>query len=227
MSVRHMRAFALASVLSLITIASARAAFTTPAWPRPADNLAAAATGTTYQHWDVFNSVIGPNAPDLANINPNGMPNVYDSGAPANGAFITTGNMYSAVGSLLPRATIPGYNVPGNSVKVLVQLFVQGLDININSLTVDGVAANTLPAFNYQELSRIPLGGPGGAAVEHLWSFTLPSDAASFQLDWIWGTPHAMFDQLSIDTRSVPEPGSLMLLAVGASLIVRRRRTAQ
>lgn len=217
------RTAAIATFVTLLAFSSANAAFTTPSWARPADNAAAAATLTTYQYWDVFSSVVGPNAPDVANINPNGVPDVFDSGAPMNGAFLTTGNMYSAVGSLKPRATIPGYNVAGNSVDVLVQLFVQGLEININSLTVNGVPANTLTAYNYQELSRVPLGGPGGAAVEHLWSFTLPSDAASIQLDWNWGTPHAMFDQLSIDTRSVPEPGSFALLAAGAALIIRRR----
>lgn len=220
------RTVSLGSFASLLAISSAQAAFTTPSWTRPADNAAAAASGTTYQYWDVFTSVVGPNAPDFANINPNSTPNVFDSGAPANGAFLTTGNMYSAVGSLRPRATIPGYNIAGNSVEVLVQLFVQGLDININSLTVDGVPVNTLTGFNYQELSRVPLGGPGGAAVEHLWSFTLPSDAASFQLDWNWGTPHSMFDRLSIDTQSVPEPGSLALLAIGAAMILRRRTMA-
>lgn len=216
-------ALTLAAVCGLAVSSVAHAAFTTPAWSRPADNIAAAATETTYQYWDVFTSVVGPNVPDIANINPNGAPNVFDSGAPADGAFLTGGNMYSATASLKPRASIPGYNVPGNSLEVLVQLFVQGLEININSLTVNGVPANTLTAFNYQELSRVPLGGPGGAAVEHLWSFTLPSDAASFQLDWNWGTPHAMFDRLSIDTHSVPEPGSLMLLVAGASMILRRR----
>jgi len=216
-------AVALATLVFLATLSTTHAAFTTPSWTRPADNVAAAATGTTYQEWDVYSAVMGPNAPDVGNINPNGIANVFDSGAPANGAFLTGGNMYSAAGSLKPRVTVPGYNVPGNSLDVLVQLFVQGLEININSLTVNGVPANTLTAFNYQELSRIPLGGPGGAAVEHLWSFTLPSDGASFQLDWNWGTPHAMFDRLSIDTSSTPEPGSLMLLSAGAAMILRRR----
>lgn len=218
------RTAALVAFVTLFAAGTSQAAFTTPSWTRPADNAAAAAGLTTYQYWDVFSSVVGPNAPDVANINPNGMPNVFDSGAPANGAFLTTGNMYSAVGSLQPRATVPGYNVAGNTVDVLVQLFVQGLDININSLTVNGVPANTLTAYNYQELSRVPLGGPGGAAVEHLWSFTLPSDAASIQLDWNWGTPHSMFDRLSIDTQSVPEPSSMLLLSTGAALLLRRRR---
>lgn len=218
------RTLQIATLLSLLAVGTAKAAFTTPSWTRPADNAAAAATSATYQYWDVFSSVVGPNAPDFANVNPNGLPNAFDSGAPMNGAFLTGGNMYSAAGSLKPRTTIPGYNVPGNSLEVLVQLFVQGLDININSLTVNGAPASTLTGYNYQELSRIPLGGPGGAAVEHLWSFTLPNDAASFQLDWDWGTPHAMLDRISIDTHSVPEPGTLGLLSVAAVAVFRRRR---
>jgi len=220
------RTIVLAALVSSVSFATANAAFTTPSWTRPADNVAAAATQTTYQEWDIFSSVLGPNAPDVANVNPNGVANVYDSGAPMNGAFITLDNMYSASGSLKPRAIVPGYNTPGNTVDVLVQIFVQGLDININSLTVNGTPANTLAAYNYQELSRIPLGGPGGAAVEHLWSFTLPSDAAAIQLDWNWGTPHSMFDRIAIDTHSTPEPGSLAMLAIGAAMIVRRRRLA-
>jgi hypothetical protein len=216
--------------LSAVTLVStAQAAFINPSWTRPSNDAQATSDQTTYQHWNVFSSAIGPNAPDVAETNPNGTADAYDANNAASGSFVTSGgNIYSfAVDSIQPRAIVPGFST-GQTVDFLVQVLVQGNLIDVDDLTLDGVQVNTLPNYGYTELSSTPLGGFGGAAVEHAWTFTAPADLASFQIDWGWNADSASLDQIAIDTHiaSVPEPATWALAmagALGVGVLARRR----
>ncbi|MEX2112060.1 MAG: PEP-CTERM sorting domain-containing protein [Pirellulales bacterium] len=217
-------------VLVAALATTTQAAFVNPSWTRPVDDTQAATDQTTYQSWNVFTSTTGPNAPDVAEINPNGTANAYDSSSAASGSFVTSGgNIYSFTAvSIEPRAIVPGF-ATGELTNSLVQVLVQGSLIDVDDLTLDGVSVSTLADYSYTELSSTPLGGFGGAAVEHAWTFTAPADLASFQLDWGWNAESASLDRISIDTQvaAVPEPATWALALVGMlglGVVARRRQ---
>jgi hypothetical protein len=216
-----------------LSATAASAAFVTPSWTQPTTDGQASADQTTYQHWNVFTSTTGPNAPDVAEVNPNGVGNAFDNNAGASGSFVTGGgNIYSfTTTSIQPRAIVPGY-ATGDPVEFLVQVLVQGNLIDVDDVMLGGVQISTLANYSYTELSSTPLGGFGGAAVEHAWTFTAPADLASFQIDWGWDAESASLDRIAIDTHvaAVPEPASWALAAVGAMVLgvaARRRKRAR
>ncbi|MGD9720095.1 MAG: hypothetical protein AB7O59_02635 [Pirellulales bacterium] len=208
-----------------------RAALINPSWTRPASDGQAAGDLTTYQRWNVFTTTTGPNAPDVAEINPIGVANAYDAANATSGSFVTSGgNIYSFAAVINPVAVVPGYGV-GQPTDFLVQLITQGSEIDVNDLTLDGTLVSTLSNYSYTELSRVSLGGFGGFAIEHAWTFTAPVDLSSFQLDWGWGVSSSSLDVMSVDTHTaiVPEPASCGLALVGGlgvclALVAWRRR---
>jgi hypothetical protein len=226
---------ALAALFSLATNSLTQAAFITPSeWTRPSDDTTAANELTTYQSWDVFTSVAGPNNPDVAEINPSGVANAFDSAAPGSGAFLTGGgNIYSFSGVIEPSAIVPGYAESSHKTRFLLQVESNGNFIDLDDVLLDGVPVNTLEDFAYTELSNTPLGGFGGAMIEHAWEFTAPADLASYQLDFGWSAESASLGRLSVDTQAIPipEPGTLALGVGGigclAGMIFRARRKRQ
>lgn len=206
-------------------------AFVQPSgWARPLDDATAAVARTTFQEWNIFTTAAGPNAPDVAEVNPSGTADAFDSNAGSpptgSGAFVTSGgNIYSPAGVIKPRIIIPQPNAgPGYFTEVLLQVKVLGSDIATGDLTVDGVPIATLGNYSYAELSRVELGGLGGFAVEHLWAFTLPGNPASFSVLIPNGATSVSLDRVAVDTFAVvPEPAVAAVLAV-AMLGLRRRR---
>lgn len=192
---------------AVIAAASAApAAFVEPsAWRRPVAPAEAAMTRTTYQEWDVFFSSAGPNAPDVAEINPNGVPDAFDAAWQTSGSFVTSGgNLYSFAGVIQPRVQVP---LPPSSARtateVLLQVRTFGALIDTDHLTVNGVPASQLGAYRYEERSRVEIsGGFGGFDVEHAWQFSV-SASELLRIDFAWGVSSSSLDRLAVDTRSM------------------------
>lgn len=205
------------------------AAFVTPSgWLRPSTVGEAASTATTYQQWNILSSTTGPNAPDVASINPAGTANLIDSAAPASGSFVTGGgNLYSFGGVIVPRITIPqsGDVAPGGT-QVLLQFKVIGAAMATDQLLVNGISASNLADYSYQLLSSVPVsGGFGGATEEHAWFFTVPGHPSVITIDVNTGFSSVSLDVVSVDTAViVPEPMGAPLLGICLPLLARRKR---
>jgi hypothetical protein len=227
------RSLASLAIFGAATVATA--ALTTPSdptlpftWTRPTTDGQASTDKSTYQMWDTFKSVKGPNAPDVSEINPNGVANAFDNG-PAGAILTSGGNIYSFATIIKPRVELPSYNLTGQVVNFLVQAKVAGNLITTTDVTVNGTPISGLANYSYKELSNS--GADQGSVVEHAWTFSLPSDLASYNIDWGWGQMHASLDQLSVDTyvSPVPEPATIALLLTGGAglglVALRRKRS--
>ncbi len=212
-----------------------------PAWGRPADDVAAAAAGTTYQEWNAMSptstvpsQAIPLAAPTLVNPNASGdtQPFFYDSSTPGDGGFQAGTDIYSFSGVLTPVVVIPGYNLVGNQLSVSVEVQSFGGLIDTNDLTASytdpegkahSILVSGLPSFSYSEAYNDGGSDNGfGTAyvVDNLWTFTLPQDTASLTLTWGWGVTSAAVQAVSVDTHSVPEPSSIVLGLMAATAIV-------
>lgn len=212
-----MKCFPPLIIVLLLPASVARAQFTTPSdplfplqWTRPANDGAASAGHTTYQQWEVFSSTTGPNVPDVVEINPNGTANAFDSAAPGSLSFVSSsGNIYSPDGVIEPRATVPGYALASATVDVLLQVRSQGQEIDTADVKIGGLSISSLPNYSYHRLHELFLGEGqfGGSRVDHAWTFTVPADAALFQIDWGWNITSSSLDRLAIDTRATVSSG--------------------
>ncbi|MGB7160529.1 MAG: hypothetical protein WBD40_20860 [Tepidisphaeraceae bacterium] len=245
-------ALALAGALA-ITAHRAVAApvnFQTPlGWTRPADDAAATATQTTYQAWETFVDADGgtgaapnsPNNPSVADVNPNGAANTYDT---SGGSFLTGGgNIYSPGVATQIRSIIPDYAAGAGFVTtVLAQVKTFGTEPNYGAITLtyhDGTSNVSIAPFSMTELSRTTLGGPfGGGDVERAYVFHVPHSAASLDLFIPASGSSMSLDYVAIDTittpvevgyvSAIPEPTAIAPLACGAvALLSRRRRHAR
>ena len=176
----------------------------------------AAGLNTTAQTWTTMAptalvpTAITAQAPTGLSENPNGTAGWYDGNSPADGAIVVGSDVYSFAPTpfINPTATIPGFAISGNSLKVLAEVQSYGDMIDPTDLTAtyfDGsgahtVLASSLPGYEYSEIYNDggqPFEiGPGMFVtvytVDHQWEFTLPSDVANFDLNWGWG---ASFDR--------------------------------
>ncbi|GMU23112.1 MAG: hypothetical protein AMXMBFR13_31950 [Phycisphaerae bacterium] len=194
----------------------AEAAFVPPTlWARGQAN-------TTYQEWNVFSSVAGPNGPDVGSYNPNGTPNLRDT---SGGALLTgSGNIYSPAAVLNIAVEVPDYAGAGDVTTVILQTRTLGSEIDLGSVQVGGASASDVG-----ELLREPAGGPGGFAVETWFKFLLPYSAAGFTIQFNADGSSMSLDRVAVDTitaatyipepNPVPEPGALVLLIMGIALL--------
>lgn len=222
----------MAALLFVVSGSAAQAAFVLPSWARLGAN-------TTYQGWDVFTSPAGPNAPntptpaivDAAPFNTYGTANVTES---SGTSFVTSGgNIYSPTSAITVQTTIPNPGLgAGYYTEFLLQFRTQGNEFDFSTLTINGVAANTLPGFLVTELIRTPLGGFGGNLVDTAVTVAVPGNASLYTIGFASAASSTSFDRLSVDTATlvgavpVPEPASLALVGLGAVALMARRRKA-
>src|SRR5262249_26138009 len=98
-----------ALAFGLLTVQQTDGAFISPSWTRPTTTTQATTDSTTYQRYDVFTSATGPNTADVANLNPSGSANVYDT---SGMSFLTSGgNIYSFSAPTFIEAIVPNYGL--------------------------------------------------------------------------------------------------------------------
>lgn len=215
------------------------AAFLTPNSWTPGDPY------TTRQHWDIFQSPLnGTNPADLALANPNGAPNLINI---EPGAFVTSGgNIYSFSNPIRIETSIPQENLGlGYVTTLLLQIRTQGTEIDWSTANVaytDNNGIQTVTPFDQLELARIPLGGFGGALVDHAAVFHIPFSPASLLVRFNSLGSSSSLDQVLIDTvvtradassqllagmneqvgfvtTPIPEPATLALLGLAAAIL--------
>lgn len=218
-------------------------------WTRPTSASNAASSLAAYAEWDGFAVSSATNAPtgnSYFSSNLTSIPRAGDSSSSTSGSFIiangtannayysnaSTGDIYSFSGVIKPQITMPTYNVAGNHLNVLVQVEQDGQQIDTSQLTVNGILASTLP--NYGVTETYTDGGTQsgfGTAYtnDYAWTFTLPDDPSSLELDFGWGVTSSALTSAVIDTQSssspVPEPVSVGLMIVPAFMLLGRRRS--
>jgi Dockerin type I domain len=185
-----------AVVLAVLPAQRSLADFDLPAgWAR-------GATDTTYQQWDIFTSADGnpPNLPDVGLFNPNapggaGL-NVFDS---SGTSLITSdSNIYSFAAPTDMHVVVPNYGLGSKYTTVLlVQTRTLGSEIEY----ADAAIGTTHPAVT-QELLRQPLAGPFGETftVDTAFTWVLPGNAASYQIDLPASASSMSFDRVAVDT---------------------------
>jgi hypothetical protein len=197
------------------------AAFIQPTtWTRPASSAQATSDRTTYQSYDVFTTAAGPNTPDIANINPNGTANAYDT---SGGSFITSGgNIYSFSVPTLIEATVPNFGLGSGFVtNVLLQVRTLGSVVDTNSIKLIAYSGNAgnpyptataiAPASQQLLLDEPDQSGFGGTDQEWAFSFSIAGNAASYKLAFNASASSVSLDQLSIDTQAARLPGDFNL----------------
>jgi hypothetical protein len=202
----------LAATFAGVGTTAAQAAFISPSWTRPTSNTQAATNLTTYQSYNNFTVAAGPNAPDVANINPNGSANVYDT---SGQSFITSdGNIYSFSAPTFIEAVLPNYGLgAGYTTNVLLQVRTLGEVMDNSSvklISYSGNAANPYPSatgiapLSQQLLLSAPdQSGFGGTDQEWAFSFSVVGNASSYKLAFNAAGTSMSLDQVSIDSQAV------------------------
>ena len=202
-------------------------------------------TGATYQEWDLFNGTTDQ-TPDVADQNGSGTATLSELGG--NGAFVTgggLGNIYSFSAPTAFEVTIPEADVPApaHNVTAVVQIKALGTELDYASVKLNGLA----PVDAATLFDGGAGGGFGGADVETWYAFNVPYAAfgdgtpgvEELLLSFEASGSSMSLDRLSIDTiiqpfgftdvtnpapgtNPIPEPGTLVLFAAGAAMIVHR-----
>lgn len=206
--------------------------------------------GSTYQEWEFFTGLFNQ-APDVADVNPNGSASLSESGNTVifppgptgvpTGAFVTGGgNIYSFATATEFDVTIPVADVPvpPHNVTAIVQIETLGSELDYANVLLNG-----LPAVDTAELSRGFAGGPfGGAAVESWFLFNVPHGVFTdgqpgpdnLELTFNASSSSMSLVQISVDTairpgpfyaepNPIPEP-SAFASAMALALVVAARR---
>lgn len=179
-----------AAVLGLIVPSTGRAEGS-PLWTRPADDLIALDTFTSYYEWDNFSVLSNPiYQPDIAS---NGFDGALLS-ATGNYGVTSTGNLY---GTPAITITFPGYNAATTgSAEGYTTVFIQ--------TTVIAGSGGTSGAFQlevdggiYDPLAYVP--AAGGAAGGGYY-FQIAGPASSFTITFGVTADHTSIGSVSVDT---------------------------
>jgi len=180
---------------------------------------------STYAQWETFSSPAGPNAPTVGSFAGGTLPgsapawNTFDLNS---FSFITGGgNIYSFAGVVAPQVNIPCFDLgAGYSTTILLQVRIQGTEIDPASVLIGGVAP-----VQSTELFRQTLGGFGGFLVDTLYRFELPGNAAGYITQFHALGSSMVLERVAVDTFTViPAPGAAALMCAGGMIALRRRR---
>jgi hypothetical protein len=211
--------------------------FTTPAGPNAAQSVMGAGTGDPATMSTGLANLLkgygGDSAASWTTVNSGGTPNVFDTSAPDNGAFITSGgNIYSFSAAVTPRIEIPNNidgvagNNPDGTTTLLFQLRTQGSTPDLSQLLLtDPISGTIVPATSVVVLGSTPA-GMGGTITDRLLTFTVPGNADLYTFNFNTGGSSVSLDRIAIDTywNPVPEPACLGLALLFVTA-VRGRRT--
>ena len=215
---RHLSGILVAGVICLGFVSAAQA---TPfIAPEDYSMFTRGDAGTTYQYWDVFTSTSGATA-DIANNNSNGDATVSE----VNGVSMATGsgNIYAMGGNPSFEIVIPEFDAPGHFTSVLLQITTLGSEFIPGSVKINGAD----PGYSV-EFGRvtIPAGPSTADQVDTLftWNGLTSSDTITIEFD---GAMHMSLTQVAVDTNTVPEPGTAVLMLIGLTgLACRKNRKA-
>lgn len=180
---------------------------------------------TTTQEWDFLSPTDIFGQPINGHGNPYGQPRVVN---PADGVWLPNDSSFNPAPTTRPgivclapgvtlRFFIPNLEIPGNQKNVWAQVTwwaAPGTNVVVSPIA---------PAPNSGTIiGTMPLGGG--------WNHTTASFVLAQQPAWeeFWiqnlTNSNLYLDQVVIDTQCVPEPATLAALALGGSLLARRRR---
>ena len=215
---RHLSGLLVAGVICLGFVSAAQATpFIAPQdyamWTR-------GDAGTTHQHWDVFTATTGAIA-DIANSNSNGNATVSET----EGVSMATGsgNIYAMMGNPSFEIVIPEFDAPGHFTSVLLQITTIGSEFIPGSVKINGADPSYSTEFGRVS---IPAGPSTADQVDTLftWNGLTSSDSITITFD---GAIHMSLAQVAVDTNTVPEPGTAVLMLIGLTgLACRKNRKA-
>ena len=172
--------------------------------------------GTTYQYWDFFTTTTGA-TPDVADNNSNGTATLSET----NGVSmaIGSGNIYAMGGGPAFSIEIPEFNAPAHFTSVLLQITTLGSEFTPGSVKINGID----PGYSVEfDRVTIPAGPSTADQVDTLfvWNGLASSDIVTIEFS---GPMHLSLTQASVDTNTVPEPGTAVLMLIGLTGLACRR----
>lgn len=191
-----------------------------PAW--------AGAPGTQSAQWDSFTQASGgANLPDTAGSSPFSLMNF------APGAFITgSGNLYSMSSALycMVMGGTLGNGTNGSPTQVIMNIATAGSVLNLSSVKLslfDNSGSSLTLSPSASSLRADAPAQPQGSI--QTWAFTwnigsLPISATGFRFEFAASAPSMSLDAVRVDLQYVPAPGAIVLLAISAATLRRRRR---
>ena len=210
---------ALVATLLLLTLGgTASATFVTPdayqMWQR-------ADPSSTYQEWDVWTTI--GSAADVANVNPNGNAAVSQS-VPGAVMVAGSGNLYAMGGDPSFSIVIPDFDSPSHTTSVLLQIETIGNEFVPGTVLINGQAPSYSVEFGNTEVPGF--GGQMMSVIETLFSWNGLTTGSDITIEFD-GTQNMSLSRLSVDTSTVPEPGTALLMLIGLTgLACQGRRKA-
>jgi hypothetical protein len=184
--------------------------------------------GTLYAEWDVFNSAVSDNSPDIGSFGL-GMASVTEN---TGGAFLTGGgNIYSPLIATHFTTALAGTLAPIEGIRAVVAHIK-----TLGSVIADRTVSLTIDAISYPPvisslLNDVPLGGFGGNDQEWLFVWkAVPDGSYTFDFNASESSMSlARYAAFASEVTPVPEPSTCVLFGLASVVVlymVRRRRSA-
>ena len=194
----------------LIAATSAQAVTFTPPWTRNVDTV-----NTTFQHWDHFTDLTGPNAPDVVDFNAYGTAGLVETGPlfstfpppmgePPQKIITSTGNIYSFSRAMQFEVDVP-HGGTGDLTTVLLQTRTQASTLDLDSFMIsydDGSGAQIMSPLAdalVHEETIMSAFGPASVS-DRAFLFNVPAVPPTLTFTFNAQTDNMSLDQVMIDT---------------------------